>query len=443
MEGAGGDAHRCAVTWDEVLCWPETPRGSLASIPCFKEFNGIIYHGKTNASRYCHENGTWEERANYSDCIKAYNQKVFNEADSYQQSEFTSLIYLAGYSLSLITLSIATWIFSYCKDLRCLRNTIHANLFITYILTDSLWIISLSLELFLTQYAFVSCVIVVLLHYCHVTTFFWMFVEGHYLYMLVVRTFSADKIRCRLYMLVGWGVPLLVMGTWALVKSQTAGPAGTRAQSEVQSGSSVQRLQLEPLGYEDSGGQEPMLSRCLWLAVSYWDWLFMVPTILVLSFNFIFLIRIMWVLITKLRSTNSAETQQYKKATKALLVLLPLLGLTYILVFVSPGGGVVADVFAYLQPILISTQGLTVALIYCFFNSEVRASIKTHYRRWKMEKSFGRSPEDSLRPFHVNRRRSSATEMTFMTADPNGHASVASGRTHRLSAASQGQPDTV
>ena len=34
-----------------------------------------------------------------------------------------------------------------------------------------------------------------------------------------------------------------------------------------------------------------------------------------------------------------------------------------------------------------SHQGLVVALIYCFFNSEVRASLKTHYRRWNLERS--------------------------------------------------------
>lgn len=44
----------------------------------------------------------------------------------------------------------------------------------------------------------------------------------------------------------------------------------------------------------------------------------------------------------------------------------------------------------------VSFQGLTVALIYCFFNSEVRASITTHHRRWKMARQFG-APEDSLR----------------------------------------------
>ena len=36
--------------------------------------------------------------------------------------------------------------FYFFRDLRCLRNTIHANLFITYILTDFLWIVNLSIE---------------------------------------------------------------------------------------------------------------------------------------------------------------------------------------------------------------------------------------------------------------------------------------------------------
>lgn len=62
------------------------------------------------------------------------------------------------------------------------------------------------------------------------------------------------------------------------------------------------------------------------------------------------------VLITKLRSANSAETQQYRKGSKALLVLIPLLGLTYVLVIAGPTEGIVAVYFSHVRAVLLSTQ---------------------------------------------------------------------------------------
>lgn len=62
-------------------------------------------------------------------------------------------------------------------------------------------------------------------------------------------------------------------------------------------------------------------------------------------------------LIIKLRSANTAETRQYKKATKALLVLIPLLGITYLVVLTVPkDDSVGSNLFTYLQAFLISTQ---------------------------------------------------------------------------------------
>lgn len=62
------------------------------------------------------------------------------------------------------------------------------------------------------------------------------------------------------------------------------------------------------------------------------------------------------VLITKLRSANTAETRQYRKASKALLVLIPLLGITYLLVLASPNEGVGSKIFTFARPLLLSTQ---------------------------------------------------------------------------------------
>ncbi|KAI8420176.1 hypothetical protein MSG28_008738 [Choristoneura fumiferana] len=90
------------------------------------------------------------------------------------------------------------------------------------------------------------------------------------------------------------------------------------------------------------------------------------------------------VLITKLRSANTLETEQYRKATKALLVLIPLLGITNLLVLCGPSDDSwFADAFDYTRALMLSTQGFTVALFYCFMNTEVRHAIRYHVERWK------------------------------------------------------------
>lgn len=115
------------------------------------------------------------------------------------------------------------------------------------------------------------------------------------------------------------------------------------------------------------------------------DWIYQGPACAVLIVNLIFLIRIMWVskiategqqpsdgiemiiilfvslclhqvLITKLRSANTVETRQYHKAAKALLVLIPLLGVTYLVLLYGPSEGFWKHVFAYSRATLISTQ---------------------------------------------------------------------------------------
>lgn len=62
------------------------------------------------------------------------------------------------------------------------------------------------------------------------------------------------------------------------------------------------------------------------------------------------------VLITKLRSANTVETRQYRKASKALLVLIPLLGITYLVVMAGPNEGVGLHIFAIARALLLSTQ---------------------------------------------------------------------------------------
>uniref|UniRef100_A0AAA9SCA0 Corticotropin releasing hormone receptor 1 n=1 Tax=Bos taurus TaxID=9913 RepID=A0AAA9SCA0_BOVIN len=192
-------------------------------------------------------------------------------------------------------------------------------------------------------------------NYFHVTNFFWMFGEGCYLHTAIVLTYSTDRLRKWMFICIGWGVPFPIIVAWAIGK----------------------------LYYDNEKcwfGKRPGV---------YTDYIYQGPMILVLLINFIFLFNIVRILMTKLRASTTSETIQYRKAVKATLVLLPLLGITYMLFFVNPGEDEVSRVvFIYFNSFLESFQGFFVSVFYCFLNSEVRSAIRKRWHRWQDKHSI-------------------------------------------------------
>ncbi|XP_063044338.1 corticotropin-releasing factor receptor 1 isoform X2 [Engraulis encrasicolus] len=192
-------------------------------------------------------------------------------------------------------------------------------------------------------------------NYFHVTNFFWMFGEGCYLHTAIVLTYSTDKLRKWMFICIGWGIPFPIIIAWALGK----------------------------LYYDNE--------KC-WFGKRdgvYTDYIYQGPIILVLVINFVFLFNIVRILMTKLRASTTTETVQYRKAVKATLVLLPLLGLTYMLFFVNPGEGDVSQVvFIYFNSFLESFQGFFVSVFYCFLNTEVRSAARKRWHRWQDKHSI-------------------------------------------------------
>ncbi|XP_076327793.1 diuretic hormone receptor-like [Tachypleus tridentatus] len=240
-----------------------------------------------------------------------------------------------------------------------------------------------------------ACILTIFLTYLMGTNFFWMFVEGLYLYILVVKTFSIESIKFHVYATIGWGLPALLILIWAPVKAYF---------SPMTSGIFLHQ-------------------GCPWQSKDNYDYVFIVPVIGILLVNIFFLTRIMWVLITKLRAATTFEHKQYRKAAKALLVLIPLLGVTYILVIVTPNHRTAQVVFTYLQATLLSTQGLIVAILYCFLNGEVRNSLRHHMERWKMVRTLGGAPRHC-----VNYRPSQHGDVlhTYTSRTPDGRGSCVS-----------------
>ena len=48
-------------------------------------------------------------------------------------------------------------------------------------------------------------------------------------------------------------------------------------------------------------------------------------------------------------------------------------------------------VFHAVEAVIMSTQGFVISLLFCFFNGEVVGVVTTHWRRWRMVRTVGRS----------------------------------------------------
>lgn len=72
--------------------------------------------------------------------------------------------------------------------------------------------------------------------------------------------------------------------------------------------------------------------------------------------NLFFLLNIVRVLITKLKVTHQAESHLYMKAVRATLILVPLLGIQFVLLPWRPEGRPVEEVYDYIMNILMHYQ---------------------------------------------------------------------------------------
>uniref|UniRef100_A0A8C9JAP1 Corticotropin-releasing factor receptor 1 n=1 Tax=Panthera tigris altaica TaxID=74533 RepID=A0A8C9JAP1_PANTA len=359
---------QCNASVDLIgTCWPRSPAGQLVVRPCPAYFYGVRYNTTNNGYRECLANGSWAARVNYSEC----QEILSGEKKSKVHYHVAVIINYLGHCVSLVALLVAFVLFLRLRapaatswydtagqpcprfphpyawagvtSIRCLRNIIHWNLVSAFILRNATWfVVQLTMSPEVHQSNVGWCRLVTATsNYFHVTNFFWMFGEGCYLHTAIVLTYSTDRLRKWMFICIGWGVPFPIIVAWAIGK----------------------------LYYDNEKcwfGKRPGV---------YTDYIYQGPMILVLLINFIFLFNIVRILMTKLRASTTSETIQYRKAVKATLVLLPLLGITYMLFFVNPGEDEVSRVvFIYFNSFLESFQ--------------VRSAVRKRWHRWQDKHSI-------------------------------------------------------
>lgn len=131
----------------------------------------------------------------------------------------------------------------------------------------------------------------------------------------------------------------------------------------------------QPINYNEFSFYFVALCRCWWgYNFTSVYWILEGPRLAMLLVNFVFLLNIIRVLIVKLRRTNTSEIDQARKAVRAAIFLIPLLGITNILNMTEAPLERTPFEFAmwsYTTHFLTSFQGFFIATLYCFLNNEV------------------------------------------------------------------------
>uniref|UniRef100_UPI00358FCEE7 calcitonin gene-related peptide type 1 receptor-like isoform X2 n=1 Tax=Myxine glutinosa TaxID=7769 RepID=UPI00358FCEE7 len=369
----------CNRTWDGWLCWDDMEANNVAVQKCpnyYSDFDPLEKVTKT-----CDENGEWFQHpdtnrtwSNYTLCIARAQEKL---------KMAIHLYYLAiiGHSLSIISLFISLIIFLHFRSLGCQRVTLHKNLFCSYVLHSSITTITLTAvanNQHLRNRDPVSCKVLQFFHqYMMGCNYFWMLCEGIYLHTLIVIAVFAEKQHLLWYYLLGWVFPIIPALIHAAARS---------------------------VYYND---------KC-WIS-SETNLLYIIhgPIVLALVVNLFFLLNIVRVLVTKLKDTHHAESHMYMKAVRATLILVPLLGIQFVLVPWTPENPTAAKVYEYIMHILMNYQGLLVATMFCFFNGEVQTVLKRHWIQYKFRFSRLRRDHYSMRSSSYSASYSDGTSYPY------------------------------
>ncbi|XP_062955434.1 pituitary adenylate cyclase-activating polypeptide type I receptor isoform X2 [Cynocephalus volans] len=412
LMGLNDSSPGCPGMWDNITCWKPAHVGEMVLVSCpelFRIFNpDQVWEtdtiGKRNldfdftdsnsldlsvmgvVSRNCTEDGWSEPFPHYFDaCGFDEDGSETGDQDYYYLS--VKALYTVGYSTSLVTLTTAMVILCRFRKLHCTRNFIHMNLFVSFMLRAISvfikdWILYAEQD---SNHCFISTVeckaVMVFFHYCVVSNYFWLFIEGLYLFTLLVETFFPERRYFYWYTIIGWGTPTVCVSVWATL-----------------------RLYLDDTGCWDMND-----STALW-------WVIKGPVVGSIMVNFVLFIGIIVILVQKLQSPDMGgnessiyfcvqkcyckpqRAQQHSckmselstitlRLARSTLLLIPLFGIHYTVFAFSPEYVSKRERLVF-ELGLGSFQGFVVAVLYCFLNGEVQAEIKRKWRSWKVNRYF-------------------------------------------------------
>nr|XP_046241965.1 adhesion G-protein coupled receptor D2 [Scatophagus argus] len=324
--------------------------------------------------------------------------QVYEAQRSQENEKALQVLTFIGCGVSLCGLLFTFILFIAVGVPKSDRTTVHKNLIVALGIAELLlmcsdWVSANEAACFMAT---------ALLHLFFMASFSWMLVEGLLLWSKVVSVNISEDRRMKLYYIIGWGLPVLIVGVTLAV--------------------SVNKYKAD--------------DHC-WLNVKTDTiWAFVGPVIFVLAVNAVVLCRVVMVTVSsarrraKMLSPSSASKMQTFDltwaVTRPVLILLPVLGLTWLCGVLVHLSVVVAYIFIALN----AFQGLYIFLVYAVYNSEVRNAIKRIKEKRKALSFTNCSQPTSFLPSQrapvTSWGRSPPTPSSPETSETSGHPSSTS-----------------
>uniref|UniRef100_A0A3B4XV88 Adenylate cyclase activating polypeptide 1a (pituitary) receptor type I n=1 Tax=Seriola lalandi dorsalis TaxID=1841481 RepID=A0A3B4XV88_SERLL len=378
----------CPWMWDNLTCWQAASVGEVVVVNCqdlFHDFMSaedgeyFVLSDMGKVSRNCTEDGWSEPFPHYAEVCSFFFYENTTKPDMYYAS--VKALYTVGYSTSLVSLTTAMVILCRFRKLHCTRNFIHMNLFVSFILR--------AISVFIkdgvlyaredSEHCFVHTVackaVMVFFHYCVMSNYFWLFIEGLYLFTLLVETFFPERRYFYWYTIVGWGTPTICVTVWAVLR----------------------------LHFHDTGCWDTNENTALW-------WVIKGPVVASIMINFVLFIGIIIILVQKLQSPDIGgnESSIYLRLARSTLLLIPLFGIHYTVFAFSP-----EDVSK--RERLVFELGLGSFQVRCYSSSNVQSEIKRKWRSWTVNRYFAVDLKQQRHPSLASSGVNGGTQLSILS----------------------------
>ncbi|XP_077556442.1 uncharacterized protein LOC144170482 isoform X2 [Haemaphysalis longicornis] len=245
-----------------------------------------------------------------------------------------------GCGISIICLTACVVVFTACRRLRGISNTIHRNLCLSLLLAEILLLVGMKKK----DTDIVPCTIVAFfLHFLFLSAFGWMALEGCHIIMLLWKVFGQRRSYYERYYLAGYGIPLVIASI----------TLGCRYDSYLKKDDTYCWLPSEK-GIRYS---------------------FIGPVAAVIVLNLGTLLATLWKMSQTELLIEKSTAEKVQNWLRGTFILLPILGITWLLGFLMLASPDMHLTGAYLFTIFNSLQGLGIFVCHVLLKKKARHEV--------------------------------------------------------------------